>query len=178
MVKTMVRLVQLIGMFMKNPMQAVLEIFLLAVGVPCIIVLIAPSHAHRDDLRGTHCSTNFPACDPIMYCCYSYICGRCGRGSLLEWYDTCVETENHPEAWWYNTAFEYYNVNLRALLSFSTCSNGYSPEHILYQEKRVSECSVSGEYAHARLSQVDIDILLQLRLVSDCYPTKRNREGR
>jgi hypothetical protein len=41
----------------------------------------------------------------------------------------------------------------------------------------VSECSVSGEYAHARLSlQVDIDILLQLRLVSDCYPTKRNRE--
>jgi hypothetical protein len=45
MVKTMVRLVQLIGMFMKNPMQAVLEIFLLAVGVPCIIVLIAAENA-------------------------------------------------------------------------------------------------------------------------------------
>jgi hypothetical protein len=42
----------------------------------------------------------------------------------------------------------------------------------------VSECSVSGEYAHARLSlQVDIDILLQLRLVSDCYPTKSVEDG-
>jgi hypothetical protein len=29
MVKTMVRLVQLIGMFMKNPLQAVLEYFYL-----------------------------------------------------------------------------------------------------------------------------------------------------
>jgi hypothetical protein len=65
---------------------------------------------------------------------------------LLEWYDTWRRTENHPEAWWYNTAFEYYNVNLRALLSFSTCSNGYSPQNMFCQEKRVSECSVSGEY--------------------------------
>jgi hypothetical protein len=73
MVKTMVRLVQL--WFMKNPMQAVLEIFLLAVGVPCIIVLIAAENAIVTLIVMIYAhsllSTNFPACDPIM-CCYSY----------------------------------------------------------------------------------------------------------
>jgi hypothetical protein len=62
----------------------VLEIFLLAVGVPCIIVLIAAENAivtHRDDLRGTHCS--YQLSFATLLCCYSYRVCRCGRGSLL-----------------------------------------------------------------------------------------------
>jgi hypothetical protein len=118
---------------MKNPMQAVLEIFLLAVGVPCIIVLIAAENAIVTLIVMIYAVLllyQLSCLRPIM-CCYSYRVWSVRSRITLEWYDTCVgETENHPEAWWYNTAFEYYNVNLRALLSFSTCSNGYSQEHI------------------------------------------------
>jgi hypothetical protein len=63
--------------------QAVLEIFLRS---RCPMYHRIDSrrerdcHAHRDDLRGTHCSTNFPACDP-MRAVIRTVCGRCGRGS-------------------------------------------------------------------------------------------------
>jgi hypothetical protein len=135
MVKTMVRLVQLIGMFMKNPMQAVLEIFLLAVGVPCIIVLIAAENAIVTLIVMIYAvlialPTFLLA---TLLCVLLFI--PCVVGAVADHFlngmiRVLARTENHPEAWWYNTAFEYYNVNLRALLSFSTCSNGYSPKNI------------------------------------------------
>jgi UPF0716 family protein affecting phage T7 exclusion len=136
-------------------MQAVLEIFLLAVGVPCIIVLIAAENAIVTLIVMIYAVLiALPTFMPTLLCVLLFI--PCVVGAVADHFlngmiRVLARTENHPEAWWYNTAFEYYNVNLRALLSFSTCSNGYS-KNIFYQEKRVSECSVSGEYAHARLS--------------------------
>jgi hypothetical protein len=99
MVKTMVRLVQLIGMFMKNPMQAVLEIFLLAVGVPCIIVLIAAENAIVTLIVMIYAvlialPTFLLA--TLLCAVIHTVCGRCGRGSLLEWYDTCVGEDRKP----------------------------------------------------------------------------------
>jgi hypothetical protein len=92
-------------------------------------------HAHRDDLRGTHCFTNFHA-DLIMRAVIHTVCGRCGRGSLLNGMIRAGE-DRKPSAWWYNTAFEYYNVN--SVYRFRR-SNGYS-SHVLSRET-VSECSV------------------------------------
>jgi hypothetical protein len=106
-------------------MQAVLEIFLLAVGVPCIIVLIAAENAIVTLIVMIYAVLialpTFLLATPL--CVLLFIpCGRCGRGSLLNgMIRVLARTENHPEAWWYNTI---YNVNLALL--FSTCSNGYS----------------------------------------------------
>jgi hypothetical protein len=129
MVKTMVRLVQLIGMFMKNHASCVRNISTCS---RCPMYHRIDSrrerdcHAHRDDYAVLIALPTFLLA--TLLCVLFIPCVWSVRSRItLEWYDTCVsETENHPEAWWYNTAFEYYNVNLRALLSFSTCSNGYS----------------------------------------------------
>lgn len=135
LIKALVRIVQLIGMLIKNPLQACLDLFLLLVGIPCIVLLIAAENMIVTAIVMIYAI--LVALPTFLFatllCVMLFI--PCVVGSIADYFlngmvRVLARTENHPEAWWFNTAFEYYNINRRAVLSFSTCSNGYSPKNV------------------------------------------------
>jgi len=129
-------LMKVVILFMTDPLGAVRKLFILLFGVPYLVFLVAVQqmlvsivvllYAVLISLPTITLNTLITV---LIFtpCIVGAICDHFLNGMIR----VLARTENHPEAWWYNSGFESYNINKRAIFSFSTCSTGYNPNSLL-----------------------------------------------
>lgn len=131
--KTIEALVQATLLIAKDPVEFMTRVIVVCLGVPYLVCI--------NLLQGiipivvTYVYAWFVSLPTLLLhtAIAAFIFVPCVIAAILDHFMVgllrlMARTENHPEAWWYNTGFEHDNMNVRTLLSFSTCAVGYNPK--------------------------------------------------
>jgi hypothetical protein len=135
-VKGIIELVKVVILFFTDPLGAVKKLFTLLFGVPYLVLLVAVQQMLVSAVVLLYAVLISLPTVMMNTLIAVLIFAPCIVGAILDYFlngmvRVLARTENHPEAWWYNSGFESYNINKRAILSFSTCSTGYNPNSLL-----------------------------------------------